>query len=62
MRFLQTIQKLHRDESGQDVLEYALVLAAVALAAVTGSSSIASIITSALGAISTKITNAVASA
>lgn len=59
MRFLQTIQKLHRDESGQDVLEYALVLAAVALAAVTGSSSIASIIGSALTAISAKISSAI---
>ncbi len=62
MRLLQTIQNLHRDESGQDVLEYALVLAAVALAAVAGSSSIASIITSAMGSIGTKIQNRVASA
>lgn len=62
MRLSQMIQNLHRDESGQDVLEYALVLAAVALAAVAGSSSIASIITSAMGSIGTKIQNRVASA
>lgn len=59
MRLLQTLQNLHQDESGQDVLEYALVLAAVAAAAVTGSSSIASIITSALGKINTKISNSI---
>lgn len=49
MRLLQLLKNLHHDESGQDLLEYALVLAAVAAAAVLGSSSLASTITSAIG-------------
>jgi len=59
MRLLKVFEKLHRDESGQDVLEYALVLAAVALAAVSGSSSIASIISSALGTINARISTTI---
>ena len=37
MRFTQFISKLHREESGQDLLEYALVLLAVLTAVVAGS-------------------------
>jgi Flp pilus assembly pilin Flp len=35
------IRNLHREESGQDLLEYALVLAAVLAAVVLGSTTIA---------------------
>ncbi len=48
MRWLQLFRDVHDDESGQDLLEYALVLAAVAAAAVIGSNSLASTITSAI--------------
>lgn len=48
-------ERLHKDESGQDTLEYALMLAAVAAAAVAGSGSLASTINSAIAAIDTKI-------
>lgn len=45
---LKILQKLHCDESGQDVLEYALVLAAIAVAAVLGSNTLAGTISSAI--------------
>ncbi len=49
------IWRLHREESGQDLLEYALVLAAVAAAVVTGSTSLANTISSALNKLNSKI-------
>ena len=45
---LKLLRNLHRDESGQDVLEYALVLAAIAVAAVAGSNTLAGTISSAI--------------
>ena len=39
MTFLQFISKFHREESGQDLVEYALVLVAVATGVVAGSPS-----------------------
>ena len=59
MRFVQLLNNLHREESGQDLLEYALVLLAIALAAVVGSSSLASTITSAIGQLNTRISTIV---
>ena len=38
---LQFIKNLHKEESGQDLVEYALVLIAVAGAAVAGSGTLA---------------------
>lgn len=58
MKFTQVIKNLHREESGQDLLEYALVLAAVLAAVVTGSNTLASDIASALTRINGKIVNA----
>ncbi len=55
MTFLQFISDLHREESGQDLLEYALVLAAVLFAVVAGSGSLASDINQALSTINTRI-------
>ena len=40
MRFPELLRKFHRDECGQDVLEYAMVLAAVLGAVVAGSDSL----------------------
>jgi Flp pilus assembly pilin Flp len=61
-QFAKLFSQFHNNESGQDLLEYALVLAAVLAAVVSGSSSIASVITSALthidGVISTTVNNA----
>lgn len=59
MSFVQLVRQFHNEESGQDLLEYALVLAAVAAAAVTGSSSLATTITSALGKLNVKISSIV---
>ena len=59
MKFVQLIKNLHREESGQDLLEYALVLAAVLAAVVTGSASLATDISTALTTINGKIQAAV---
>ncbi len=42
MTFLQFISKLHREESGQDLVEYALVLIAVASGVLAGSATLSS--------------------
>jgi Flp pilus assembly pilin Flp len=53
---IQFINDFNRDESGQDLLEYALVLLAVLVAVVAGSSNLSSIITVELSSINTQIT------
>ena len=55
----QFIIQLHREESGQDMLEYALVLAAVLAAVVTGSGTLSTTIGNALAQINTNIMNSV---
>ncbi len=59
MRLLHLVSELHQEESGQDLLEYALVLLAIATAAVAGSSSLASTMSSAVGALNGKISGLV---
>jgi Flp pilus assembly pilin Flp len=61
MKFSQFIKNLHREESGQDLLEYALVLAAVLAAVVVGNSTLATSIKDGLTTINTRIQTAVAS-
>ncbi len=41
MTFTQFLSKFHREESGQDLVEYALVLVAVASGVVAGSATLA---------------------
>ena len=53
----QFINTFNRDESGQDLLEYALVLLAVLVAVIAGSSNLSDIITTELSTINTSITN-----
>lgn len=60
MFLAQMIRQLHRDESGQDVLEYALVLAVIALAAVAGSQSLANTVNNAIVKLNAKISDAIA--
>ncbi len=55
MRLLQFVKNFHQEESGQDLVEYALVLAAVAFAVVAGSSSLASTVSNAVSLINSKI-------
>jgi Flp pilus assembly pilin Flp len=55
------LRTFHADQSGQDVVEYALVLAAMAFAVVAGSAGVANVMSNALTAINTKISGAIAS-
>jgi pilus assembly protein Flp/PilA len=50
---------VHRDESGQDLIEYALVAALIALAAVVGMSTVANAINNAFSLIGSRLSSAV---
>lgn len=52
------INLLVKDESGQDLIEYALVAGLIGLAAVTAMSSLGSTITNAFNSVGTSLTNA----
>ena len=52
----QFIQNFNQDESGQDLLEYALVLLAVLVAVIAGSTNLSSMIKAELSKINTSIT------
>ena len=56
MTFKQFVSQFHREESGQDMLEYAMVLLAVLAAVVAGTSSLSTTISTELGLINGKIT------
>jgi Flp pilus assembly pilin Flp len=56
MTFKQFISKFHHEESGQDMLEYAMVLLAVLAAVVAGTTSLSTTISTELTAINGKIT------
>ncbi len=57
---VQALRNLLRDESGQDLIEYALVAAIIGLAAVTAMSSLATSVSAAFSAVGTKLSGAVA--
>jgi Flp pilus assembly pilin Flp len=59
MTLIQFVQNLHQEESGQDLVEYALVLVAVAFAVVAGSASITTTLQTAMTGISARITTAI---
>lgn len=52
---LNALRSLHKDESGQDLIEYALVAALIALAATLGMKSLANSINNAFNTISTDL-------
>ncbi len=52
---LNALTRLHKDESGQGLAEYLLVLALVALAATAGMQTLASNLNSYFGVIGTKL-------
>ncbi len=56
MTFARFFSEFHREESGQDMLEYALVLAVVLTAVVVGTAPLAGTIATELGKIDTAIT------
>ena len=53
--FINNMIRLHKDESGQGLVEYLLILALVAFAAVAGMSSLASGLNSAFGKVSSTL-------
>ena len=53
------LKKFHRDESGQGLVEYLLVVALIALAAIAGMSTAANTINNAFTTIGGKLNNAV---
>jgi pilus assembly protein Flp/PilA len=57
--FKQILNNFLNDESGQDLIEYALVASLIALVAVTAMTSVGTAITNAFTSIGTSITNAV---
>ncbi len=50
--------RLVKDDSGQDLIEYALIAALLALGAVTGMKTLANTITSAFGSVGSSLTSA----
>ena len=61
MRILRLMAALHEEESGQDLVEYALVLAAIAFAVVASSGSLRQVISNALTTIDGRLSTAVSS-
>jgi len=60
MKFvLQRLNNLHQEDSGQDLIEYALVVALIALAATAGMSSLANGINSAFTRLNTILGNVI---
>ena len=57
---LQTLRNLLRDDSGQDLIEYALVAAIIGLAAVAAMGTLANNISSAFNVVGNKLSSAVA--
>jgi len=55
MTFTQSISKFHQEESGQDLVEYALVLIAVASGVLAGSATLSGDFTTWMGNLQTKI-------
>lgn len=54
-RIRKVLASLHREESGQDLIEYALLAALIALAATVGMGVVASDINNAFGKIGSKL-------
>ncbi len=55
---LEILKTLRQDESGQDLIEYALIAALIALAAVAGMQSVGTGIKSAFDTVNTSLTTA----
>lgn len=57
---LQALRNLLREESGQDLIEYALVAAIIGLAAVAAMGNLANNVSNAFSAVGSKLSSAVA--
>jgi pilus assembly protein Flp/PilA len=58
MEILKTLRTLHSDESGQDLIEYALIAALIAFAAVATMQALATSINGAFSTIGSKLNSA----
>lgn len=58
-QFKHTLSKFMKDESGQDLIEYALVACLIALGATAAMTTLATTIGTALASVGTKLTTAV---
>ncbi len=58
-RMLEVLRGLHKDESGQDLIEYALIAALIAFAAIAGMNSLASQINVAFSKIGSKVSTSI---
>jgi pilus assembly protein Flp/PilA len=58
LKVLLLLRTLHSDESGQDLIEYALIAGLIALAAVTTMSSLGTAINTVFSSISSSLTSA----
>lgn len=58
MTFRTLVSSLHEDESGQDLIEYALVCALIALGAVAGMKTVANYINNAFNTIGNELSSA----
>ncbi|MFB3921059.1 MAG: Flp family type IVb pilin [Terriglobia bacterium] len=54
-QILKLLAELHREDSGQDLIEYALIAALIALAATVGMGSVATAINEAFSSIGAKL-------
>jgi Flp pilus assembly pilin Flp len=59
-QLFKAVVRLHQDEAGQGLVEYVLILALVAFAAVTGMNSLATGLNSAFAAVGSLLTSALA--
>jgi Flp pilus assembly pilin Flp len=59
MTFANLIRKFHREESGQDTVEYVLIGAAVVTALVAGTPGLSTMLQNAITALGTKVTTAI---
>jgi pilus assembly protein Flp/PilA len=58
-RLMKVLSTMHREESGQDLIEYALLAALIALAAVVGMNTVASDINNAFNKIGSRLSASV---
>jgi pilus assembly protein Flp/PilA len=57
MKIIQQVNRLWKEEEGQDLVEYALLLVLISLAAIAAMEGLASAISKAYGNASTNLTN-----
>ena len=58
--YLQAVKNLVREESGQDLIEYALIAAIIALGAIAAMTTLSASISNAFSAIGVKLSSSVA--